>query len=236
MNSDQATLKDLKQDYESKHFDGYFQAERHEMLRYIPQDAKTILDVGCAGGSFGHLLKQERTVEVWGIEPAAAAAHAANDRLDRVICDIFSSRLELPKRYFDCIIFNDVLEHLVDPDAALNLCHELLSDRGVIVASIPNVRYFDNIWNLLILKKWEYTDWGILDRTHLRFFTYRSIEQTFAKAGYTIDRLEGINPLEKMHPHHLRRFNLLNWLFPKRVGDMRYLQFAAIARPEVTRS
>ncbi|GAB4369313.1 MAG: hypothetical protein Kow00121_09120 [Elainellaceae cyanobacterium] len=233
MSNEKAVVESLSEEYKLKDFGGYFQSERHEMLNYVPRDAKKILDVGCAGGSFGQLLKQERFVEVWGIEPNETAAIAATPRLDKVICDVFSDTLALPEAYFDCIIFNDVLEHLVDPYSALEYCHKLLTNRGVIVASIPNVRYFDNTWNLLILKKWEYTNWGILDKTHLRFFTCRSIEQTFSELEYSIERLEGINPLEKFHPHHLKRFKVLNWLFPQQVGDMRYLQFAVVARPKL---
>jgi len=234
MNDEEDAVMAMSGLYDSKDFEEYFQVQRHEMLDYIPQDASVILDVGCASGSFGQLLKEERAAEIWGIEPNVSAAKVAAQKLDKVIHDIFSSNLDLPKRYFDCIVFNDVLEHLIDPFSALNACKELLNERGTVVASIPNVRYFDNIWNLLILKKWEYTDFGILDKTHLRFFTYRSIELTFNKSGYSIERLEGINPLELFHPYHLRKFKVLNWLFPSRVGDTRYLQFAVVARPNIT--
>ncbi|WNZ27295.1 class I SAM-dependent methyltransferase [Leptolyngbya sp. NK1-12] len=233
MNNDKLVVEFLNEEYNSKSFEDYFQVERCEMLEYIPENVGKVLDVGCAAGKFGHLLKRERSVEVWGIEPNETAATAATLRLDKVICNIFSDDLDLPEGYFDCIIFNDVLEHLVDPYTALEYCHKLLTDQGVIVASIPNVRYFDNIWRLLIHKDWKYTDWGILDKTHLRFFTCHSIERTLNELGYSIERLEGINSLEKFHPYHLRKFKVLNWLFPKQVGDMRYLQFAVVARPAI---
>jgi 2-polyprenyl-3-methyl-5-hydroxy-6-metoxy-1,4-benzoquinol methylase len=208
----------------------YFNVKRPEMLQYIPEEAFEILDVGCADGTFGSLLKKERNVKVWGIEPNQPAAKLASQKLDEVICGFFDRDLELPLNRFDCIIFNDVLEHLVDPFDALLYCKKFLKPQGVLVASIPNVRYFDNIWNLLVNKNWEYTDWGILDRTHLRFFTQISILSIFEKIGYEVEVIEGINPLHVLHPQHIRKFRLLNWILLNKIKDMNYLQFAVVAR------
>ncbi len=223
----------LANDYKAKDFELYFQNERHEMLQYIPQKSYTILDVGCGGGSFGQLLKEQRPVEIWGVEMNEHAAAVAAQRLDRVVCGAFDSSLNLPTQSFDCIVFNDVLEHLVDPFAALTYSKELLRAGGVIVASIPNVRYFDNIWNLLVCKDWQYSDYGILDRTHLRFFTRRSILSTFDALGYWVECIEGINYVENLHPHHSRKFHLLNQLLFNKIEDMRYQQFAIVAHPVV---
>lgn len=231
MSNESAVTQAMANDYEVKDFENYFQVQRHEMLEYIPQRVSTLLDVGCASGSFGKLLKAERSVEIWGIEPNERAAEIAAKTLDKVICAAFDSSLNLPKQSFDCIVFNDVLEHFVDPYSALAYCKVLLKEQGVVVASIPNVRYFDNIWNLLVHKNWEYTEWGILDKTHLRFFTYKSILSTFNTFGYHVEHIEGINPLEKVHPHLIKKFKFLNLLLQNKIEDMRYLQFAIVARP-----
>lgn len=220
----------LRHQYQEKD-SAYFQAERHEMLQYVPQESHTILDVGCGCGDFSQLLKKTRPVEVWGVELDKQAAAVAASKLDRVICAAFDSCLNLPIQSFDCIIFNDVLEHLVDPFTALVYAKEILRDNGVIVASMPNVRYFVTIWDLLIHKNWQYADWGILDKTHLRFFTCRSIISTFSDLGYKVECIEGINPLEKFHPNSVRKFRWLNRLFFNQIEDMRYLQFAVVARP-----
>lgn len=204
----------------------YFESDRQEMLKYVPQNAYTILDVGCGGGSFSQLLKKTRPVEVWGIESNERAATIATKKLDRVIRAPFDSSLNLPSQSFDCIIFNDVIEHLVDHFAALLYAKTLLRDGGVVVASIPNVRCYYNIVNLLVHKNWEYVDYGILDKTHLRFFTYRSILSTFNKLGYRVECIEGINPL----PPRLK-FTIYNWLLFRQIEDMRYIQFAVVARP-----
>jgi 2-polyprenyl-3-methyl-5-hydroxy-6-metoxy-1,4-benzoquinol methylase len=233
INRKERGLETIASDYDSKDFDAYSQKARYEMLRYIPQEASIILDVGCAVGCFGQLLKAERSVEVWGVEVNEYAASIAAHKLDKVICGAFGKNLNLPSQGFDCIVFNDVLEHLVDPYSALIYCKKLLRDRGSIVASIPNVRYFDNIWNLLVHQDWNYTDHGILDRTHLRFFTRRSILSCFNSLGYRVEVIEGINPLEKTHPYHAKKFRFFNGVLLNKIEDMRYLQFAVVAHPNV---
>lgn len=218
--------------YNSEDFGVYLEKERHEMLNRIPKGASTILDVGCAVGSFGQLIKSSRSSEVWGIEINEYAASIAAQKLDRVICGAFDETIDLPKSNFDCIVFNDVLEHLIDPYSALLHSKKLLQNGGKVVASIPNVRYFDNIWKLLVEKDWEYTKNGILDRTHLRFFTCKSIIKTFDELGYEIESIEGINPIEQEHPQHVRKFKIINSMLLNQIEDMRYVQFAIVARPK----
>lgn len=230
MSDETVVVKALSDEYEGKNFEKYFQVQRHEMLEYIPKSVSMLLDVGCSSGTFCQLVKATHSVEVWGVEPNKNAAEIACQTLDKVICGAFDSSLNLPQRSFDCIVFNDVLEHLVNPNDALAYCKQLLKEEGVIVSSIPNVRYFDNVWNLLVEKNWEYTESGILDKTHLRFFTNKSIISMFDVAGYQVELLEGINPLEKVHPHLLKKFKFLNRLFFNNIEDMRYLQFAVVAR------
>jgi 2-polyprenyl-3-methyl-5-hydroxy-6-metoxy-1,4-benzoquinol methylase len=218
--------------YNSEDFDAYFEIERHEMLDRIPREASVILDVGCAVGSFGKLIKSKYPSEVWGIEINEYAASIASQKLDKVICGAFDETLDLPKGNFDCIVFNDVLEHLVDPYNALTYSKTLLREGGKIVASIPNVRFFDNIWKLLVKKDWEYTQNGILDRTHLRFFTKKSIVNTFNNLGYEIESIEGINPLEQFHPRQVKAFRVINSILLNQIEDMRYIQFAVVAHPK----
>ncbi len=220
----------LNQYYESKVIE-YFQDERHEMLRYIPHESEFILDVGCGTGIFGQILKSSRNnLKVWGIELDRDASLDAAQKLDNVINSAFSSELNLPQKKFDCIVFNDVLEHLTDPWGALTYSKELLKDGGIVVSSIPNVRYFNNAWEFLVKKNWEYADWGILDKTHLRFFTQKSILSLFEGLDYRVESIVGINSLEILHPQHVRKFKVLNKLLLNNIEDMNYLQFAVVAR------
>ena len=132
------------------------------MLPYLPKDARIILDVGCGEGAFGELIKRQSRAEVWGIELLPQAAKKARDRLDRVyIGNIEVDQFYLPEEYFDCIVFNDVLEHLYDPWDVLKQMKKLLKDNGYVLASIPNIRYFGQVKKLLLKGEWDYESWGI---------------------------------------------------------------------------
>ena len=105
----------------------YYTDQREEMTLFIPLSCKHILEVGCGEGNFGKLLKDERNVEVWGIELSETAAKVAGTRLDRALSgDFHLNYPQLPKSYFDCVVFNDVLEHFTDPEKVLLLCKEKL--------------------------------------------------------------------------------------------------------------
>ncbi len=95
-----------------------------------------------------------------------------------------------------------------------------------MVASIPNVRHFPNLWNLVVGGEWRYADEGILDRTHVRFYTRRSMGRLFAAAGYHLTRQAGITPTRSW------KFRLINLAALGRLGDTRWLQFACVAEPE----
>jgi len=221
--------------YEVKSAD-YFQCERHEMLPFIPVDCRRVLDVGCAEGAFGESLKRLRGIEVWGVEPFHSAAEKAKSKLDWVVEGVFGPELALPEGTFDCILFNDVLEHLPAPEAALRYARSLLSPEGVVVASIPNIRSFPTIWQLMFHARWEYQDSGILDRTHLRFFTKSSIVGMFEREGFALESIAGINAYLGT-PQPSKRlwtaYKLANAFLAGRIGDMKFLQFAVVAKPTI---
>jgi tetratricopeptide (TPR) repeat protein len=95
--------------------------------------------------------------------------------------------IELPygEGHFDCIVLADVLEHLRDPLSVLKKLIRFLSDSGTVVASVPNVRFF-YVLDRLAEGRWEYMEAGILDKTHLRFFTKTEVEVLFRQAGLTM--------------------------------------------------
>src|SRR5262249_2993587 len=125
----------------------YYMEARPEMLGFVPAHCRRLLDVGCGTGMFGALVKQNRQIEVWGVEPFAAAAGKATDKLDRVITGPFEPESDLPAGAFDCIVFNDVLEHMVEPERALRYAKLLLAAGGTLLASIPNVRHLPVLWH-----------------------------------------------------------------------------------------
>ncbi len=204
----------------------YYALSRMEMAAFVPSTTKTLLDAGCGEGWFGKDFMKSGA-EVWGVEIHKESAQVAETILSKVLTGSIEENLsKLPDGYFDCIVFNDVLEHLLDPDFVLREIKSKLSNNGVIVTSIPNVRYWKNLRKLLFKRDWKYEDSGILDRTHFRFFTKISIERMFINAGYSILQLKGINGSKSL------RFDLFNAYFLFKSGDARFLQFACVATPK----
>jgi len=164
----------------------YYGFTRPEVQRLVSRRAKRVLDVGCAGGRVGAGIKERQGAEVWGIECNPQAAAAARNLLDRVVeAPVEQAFAQLPQGYFDSIILADVLEHLVDPAAVLAGLSEKLTPTGELIVSLPNVGHWSVLQGLLE-GSWEYQDAGILDRTHLKFFTKKSALALFGAAGFAI--------------------------------------------------
>jgi len=205
----------------------YYENARKDMLKYIPQGTKRTLEFGCGGGKFSELVKIQFDAECWGVEVHPYYAALASERLHKVInANAHQSLNHLPENYFDCIIFNDVLEHLQDPYSLLHSVKSKLNEHGVVVASIPNVRFWSNLKALAVDGTWDYRDTGILDITHLRFFTYNSLRKLFRQLNYDIVTCEGIGPT------YSRTFRILNMLFLNKLKDARYRHFACVFKPE----
>lgn len=210
---------------ERNKIDEYYNQARNEMLEFVPQNAKKILECGCSKGFFGKVIKARQDCQYWAIELDEESANIAKQHLDNVLIGTIEEKLlEVQNIKFDCIIFNDVLEHLVDPYKILIECKKYLSPNGVIVSSIPNIRYYQQLYFLIFHKTWEYTEYGILDRTHLRFFTYKSLILTFKRLNYEIIKIEGINKTQN------KLFHIFNFLTFRFFDDCKYLQFASVVK------
>ena len=209
-----------------------YSSPRRELADFVPQAARRILDVGCADGGFGLTMRDAGTsAELWGLEPDLDAAGRASDVYDVVVTDVFPSA-RLPERHFDAIFFNDVLEHLVDPWSALGAAKPLLSERGVVIASIPNSRHVDVWWPLLRHGAWSYTETGLLDRTHLRFFTRSSIREMFETGGWSVLSLDGINRTRRSpYGQDGWKTRWLGRLSRGKTDDLFFVQFVVVARP-----
>lgn len=221
-------MRNFEKGYSNKKQD-YFSEYRPEIIPYIPTHIKKMLDVGCGIGAFGAKLKEKMPdICVWGIEPHKESIELAQKYLDKVICNLFNNEVaELEGEKFDCITFNDVLEHLENPSLALTHCVKLLNDEGSIVASIPNVMFFPVMYNLIKNEEWKYEDSGVLDNTHLRFFTKKSIIRLFEESGYRIIKIEGINV--KIHDKY-RLYKILNFLLFNKLKYWKYMQFIVVAK------
>lgn len=209
--------------YETKP-EGYYDNTRKEMLKYLPGNAKKILDIGCGNGAFASLVREKNNAEVWGIELMEEEAKVAVDVLDKVFVGNCEKHIDdLPDHYFDVIYMNDVLEHLVDPYSVLETLKSKLATNGVVVSSIPNVRFFRTFAKVLFSKDWKYDEYGVMDKTHLRFFTSKSIKRMYDELGYTILSHEGINVTKSIKPI------LFNIPFLFTQMDIRNVQYATVA-------
>lgn len=201
--------------------DTYYRFERREVSDLLPKHYSRVLEIGCGEGVFRNNLNQEH--EYWGIEPVASAAEIARNKLDRVLVGTYQQvENQLPDNYFDLVICNDVIEHMPDHDEFFESIKQKLAGGGHLVASIPNVRYVWNLWDLMINKDWEYKDSGILDRTHLRFFTRKSLERTLRNHKYEIDMITGINKCKPWKIRNRLRYLIGILLFG---SDAKYLQY-----------
>ena len=206
---------------------GYFHRQRPEMLKYIPENAVRILEVGCNDGAFCATLKRSDR-EIWGVEMNSEAAQKATKICNFVLVGDFHELYDqLPKNHYDCVIFNDVLEHLYSPWDTIKMVKSLLSENGVLVSSIPNFRYVANLVTEVIWEgEFRYKpEGGILDDTHVRFFTPKSIYRMFREQGYEVLVNEGINPCKSW------KENLFINLTFGILKDARYKQFATVAKP-----
>ncbi len=171
----------------------YFGYARPEVVGLVPQTAHRVLDIGCGAGMLGESIKNRQNAVVSGIELDAQAAAAARERLDHVWAgDIEQLDLEIPPGSFDAIVCADLLEHLREPARVLKQIRDWLEPGGCVVASIPNVAHHSVVRSLL-QGNWTYESAGLLDRTHLRFFTRREIEKLFHRAGFAIDSIWSVN-------------------------------------------
>ena len=140
------------------------------------------------------------------------------------VCEVFSQEKGVA---FDLIVFNDILEHIVDPWACLKLVKDMILPEGRVLASIPNMRFWPILSDLVFQGNWRYRDAGVMDKTHLRFFTKKSIENLFLDCGYSGVTICGINKTWRKS----LRWRAINTLSLGRFNDCLFPQFAVVARP-----
>jgi SAM-dependent methyltransferase len=173
--------------YEDKQ-DWYYGFLRRDIEPLLPAHSARTLEIGCGGGVTLEWLKRSgRTDWVAGIEPSREAAAAATARVDQLLHGTVEERLaEIEPASLDLVLCLDVLEHLVDPWSTLRALQPLLRPGARIIVSLPNVRHHSVLLPLLLRGEWRYTDAGIMDRTHLRFFTLRSARRLLSDCGFQV--------------------------------------------------
>ena len=163
-------------------------ASTHSKIVSLVPPATRVLEFGCATGYMSEVLKERLGCTVVGIEIDPGAAALAEEHADRVIvgdAEKIDYAAELAGEEFDVVLFADVLEHLKEPVDVLRRVRPFVSENGVVIASIPNIAHA-SVRLALLGGEFRYREWGLLDDTHLRFFTRASIQDLFEESGYVI--------------------------------------------------
>jgi len=176
------------QDYNQKQ-EAYFSRARLDIIPLFPAHANSVLEIGCGNGATLRYLQGEgRCTTIDGIELTESVALEAKPYLNTMwIGDAEEIITTLEDERYDAILCLDVLEHLVDPWKFVAQLSRVLKTGGVIIASIPNLRTFKVIANLTFFGRFTYADQGIMDRTHLRFFTKKSALHLLETKTLTVD-------------------------------------------------
>jgi 2-polyprenyl-3-methyl-5-hydroxy-6-metoxy-1,4-benzoquinol methylase len=164
----------------------------HSLVADLVGRGKRVLDVGCWTGDLGRVLVQ-RGCEVSGLEIDEEAAEKARADLETVVVadlEVAPTSQHFPGGSFDAVVFADVLEHLRDPVGVLRDAAGLLAPDGKIVISVPNVTH-GSVRLALLQGRWRYTDTGLLDATHIRFFNRAGVMELLSSAGLVVDELRG---------------------------------------------
>jgi 2-polyprenyl-3-methyl-5-hydroxy-6-metoxy-1,4-benzoquinol methylase len=151
---------------------------------------KKLLDVGCGTGTITSTLRDALSLDVVGVEPHPERAEQARTEGLNVITGVYDQTFAQRNEKFDYILFADVLEHLVDPAEMLREVKNSLAPDGRVLASIPNVAHW-TVRAQLLFGNFNYKPTGIMDATHLRWFTRRSVRRLFEAAGYEVEDIRG---------------------------------------------
>jgi 2-polyprenyl-3-methyl-5-hydroxy-6-metoxy-1,4-benzoquinol methylase len=216
-----------------------YEDPRSEMVRFVDDTTHDILDVGCSSGVFGRGVKTlHPTVRLVGVEPNAAAAELAQQHYEDVVIGTFPEALKAlsAAAVFDVIFFNDVLEHMTNPEAALRAALGRLKPGGIVVSSIPNIRHVSVLGPLVLQGRWRYRDSGLLDRTHVYFFTEDSIRSLYAAEGWHIVEMTTINLAVRPGRKTPGWVRALTRLTRGRSDAFFAMQYVTVARPSATHS
>ncbi|MGA9381434.1 MAG: class I SAM-dependent methyltransferase, partial [Phormidium sp.] len=171
----------------------YFDRPNEEVLSLIPEDVQRVLEVGCGGGATLRTLKESRLkerriCEVVGVDIEAGAISRAKKYLDAAyLMNVEEEKLtDYPPGYFDLLIMQQVLEHFVNPWATLRQWLPLVRSGGYVIIGVPNIANYRLLKRLILKDEFAYEPFGILDWTHLRFFTLTSFKELLTGAGLTI--------------------------------------------------
>jgi 2-polyprenyl-3-methyl-5-hydroxy-6-metoxy-1,4-benzoquinol methylase len=164
-----------------------YESARTDVQDLVPGSARAILELGCASGAVGASLKARQGAAVLGVELDPELARDAEGRLDRVVtadAAAFAAGPPPPEAPFDCLIAADVLEHLADPWEVLRGVTAMLAPGATAVVSLPNVLFWGALARVVRGRSWPREDFGVFDRTHLRWFSTSDAVELLQQAGF----------------------------------------------------
>jgi 2-polyprenyl-3-methyl-5-hydroxy-6-metoxy-1,4-benzoquinol methylase len=180
-------LSDYRTETRYTHFDDS-PGSTHNLVVDLVEPGSQVLEFGCATGYMSRVLQDRLGATVVGVELNAEAAQLAEAHTERVLigdAEELDLEAELGGTRFDAVLFADVLEHLRDPAALLKRVRPLVAEGGAVIASIPNIAHA-SVRLALLAGSFRYREQGLLDETHLRFFTREGIQDLFEGSGYAI--------------------------------------------------
>jgi 2-polyprenyl-3-methyl-5-hydroxy-6-metoxy-1,4-benzoquinol methylase len=172
--------------------------ESHKLVYSMIDSNSKVLDIGCATGYYAkELLKKD--CETWGVDIDENALKIASKYCKKVVVSNLDqvNSFQIPNKYFDYVLLLDVIEHLVHPENILAIAKLHLKDNGYVIVSVPNIAHASIRW-MLSKGEFQYTNTGILDNTHLHFYTKKSIGDVLGLAGYKILKLVPTNGMCKV--------------------------------------
>jgi 2-polyprenyl-3-methyl-5-hydroxy-6-metoxy-1,4-benzoquinol methylase len=166
-----------------------YESGREDLLDHVPLKAGKILDIGCAKGLFGELLKKRQRCIVTGIDTDPGLIDIAKGRLDNFMLGDIGAIIDKGSlEIYDCIVCGDLIEHLNNPWKVVNDLKDHLKKGGLFIASTPNIMNWAILFDLL-RGRWDYVPFSILSGTHIRFFTRSTLTELFGDAGYRIKKV-----------------------------------------------
>lgn len=203
----------------------YYDTHDHDIVRLLPTGPESaILELGCGSGATGRsALAAGKAGRYVGIEIDKAAAEIAKLSLsETLVGDVATLDFSSFRESFDALIASEVLEHLVDPWSALRKLHACLKPNAIVIASSPNIAHWQIIRGLL-RGQFRYTEYGVMDSTHLRWFTPESYRSLFVDSGFVV---EDMFPVRKAS----WKSNLINKITGGRAAYLFMKQIMVIAR------
>jgi 2-polyprenyl-3-methyl-5-hydroxy-6-metoxy-1,4-benzoquinol methylase len=198
---------------------------RTELVELLPVIEGRFLEVGCGTGATLEYLKSKGASYVVGVDINAESIEMARKRgLEFALAaDVEKDALPFKEKEFDCIMLADVLEHFYNPWGTLKKLTPYLADKGYLLLSLPNIKYYKILRRLIFHDEWTYADAGILDNTHIRFFTLKEIKGLLVDAGYRIVQI-------KRNESSSYKMNMINKLLFSRLDSFLTVQYYVMAQ------